>query len=164
MKTKIYIKVFCLLVVFVTFAIPAKSQNVQDSAYIKEYRAALNDYLEASGTKNTVFSMVPKIGQLMKTDYPSVSDKIWTRLCVNLNNGFQKKMVDIYLPIFRKYVSLEDLKAIAVFFNSPAGKNFAEASPKLAADGMEAGKKLGAEIAEELIRELEKEGYAAKTM
>ena len=54
--------------------------------------------------------------------------------------------------------SLDDLKKIVAFYESPVGKKLGASTPAMMAEGMQIGQKLGMEIATELQQELQAQG------
>ena len=57
-----------------------------------------------------------------------------------------------------KYLTLDDLKKIVAFYESPVGKKLGASTPAMMAEGMQIGQKLGMEIATELQQELQAQG------
>ena len=81
-------------------------------------------------------------------------------------DGFQKKwegkfgskLAELYAPVYQKYLTLDDLKKIVAFYESPVGKKLGASTPAMMAEGMQIGQKLGMEIATELQQELQAQG------
>ena len=62
--------------------------------------------------------------------------------------------VDIYVPIYQKYFTLDELREIVAFYDSPVGRKLAAATPAMTREGMEKGQQLGMEIANEMMAEV----------
>lgn len=59
----------------------------------------------------------------------------------------EEAFIELVLPIYAKHLKPADVKAMIVFYESPAGKALVEAQPAILRDSMEAGAKFGANAA-----------------
>ncbi len=65
---------------------------------------------------------------------PNYMEKVMKRALSVFNIN---KMVDeVYVPLYAKYFTLEDIKAINEFYKSPAGKKTIETTPAITAEAM----------------------------
>ena len=62
------------------------------------------------------------------------------------------------IPIYDKHFTLEELRAILAFYETPAGRAMLAKLPLVLHESMEAGKALGGRIGEETARRLKAEG------
>ena len=69
------------------------------------------------------------------------------------------RMVDIYVPIYSKYLTLADLRELNALYATPVMRKAVGATPAIMQEGMSAGAALGQEIMTELQRELQAGGY-----
>lgn len=58
------------------------------------------------------------------------------------------------LLIYKKYLTLDELKQIVLFYESPVGKKLGEVTPTMAAEGMEVGQQLSVEMMTTLQEEI----------
>jgi uncharacterized protein len=93
----------------------------------------------------------------LKAQMPQVPDLFWTK--------FQQKMdthelIEKVIPVYDKYYTIEDLKAINLFYETPAGQKVLSTLPQLIQEtmriGQQWGEKMGKEAVEEAEQELEK--------
>lgn len=124
-----------------------------------EYSRELSELLETSGALETadiiMVQLIPALKQITVKDAPL---GFWDEFQRKWNRETREKLVEFYVPIYKKYLSLEDLKKIVVFYDTPAGKRLAAANPSITRDGMQAGQQLGMEIAAQMMREMEQLG------
>lgn len=107
------------------------SETVQD-----EYTAELRKYFTASGTDAAFPVMMETMMDVFKEmvtpeEFKIISQTIQT-------TGYEK-LLELFTPIYRKHISLEDLKEINKFYATPAGKRLATALPKISAESMNIG-------------------------
>ncbi len=72
-------------------------------------------------------------------------------------------MIEQIMPLYDKYFSLEDLKAVNAFYLSPAGQHMIAALPQLMHESMQIGQKWGQKVAKEVMEDIsaEKQKLAA---
>ena len=91
---------------------------------------------------------------MMKQASPGTADAFWDDFAAKWKTKFADRMVDLYVPIYQKYLTIDDLKDLIAFYETPIGKKLAEATPKMTVEGMQLGQKIGMEMATELQNEL----------
>lgn len=121
----------------------------------KAYEAALEDVLKLSGQTTSVEAMLPQVIAVYKQMSPTVPAAFWDAFQKKWVEKFNGKLAEVYTPIYQKYLTLADLKEIAAFYESPVGRKLGAFTPAMMMEGMQAGQKLGAEIAVDLLKELQ---------
>lgn len=102
--------------------------------------------------------MVPQMIAMLKQQSPSASASFWDGFQKKWEGKFGNKLAELYAPVYQKYLTLDDLKKIVAFYESPVGKKLGASTPAMMAEGMQIGQKLGMEIATELQQELQAQG------
>ncbi|PTL75491.1 DUF2059 domain-containing protein [Vitiosangium sp. GDMCC 1.1324] len=69
----------------------------------------------------------------------------------------EESIVDLLVPVYMKHLSEEDLDAAIAFHESPAGKRFLAAQPRLLEEAKEIGEQWGMNLAEKTLRALAEE-------
>lgn len=111
-----------------------------------------------SGGLATVDTMVPQIIGMMKQQSPSVSEATWNAVMEKAKQFFSDNLVKVYVPIYQKHLTLDDLKKIVAFYESPVGKKLGAATPAITMEGMTAGQQFGMELVTLIQRELDAHG------
>lgn len=149
---KMFFGAALLLALFVSVR-PAAAQG-------DEYRQQLTKMLEKSGALASadviMGQLIPAMKQITIKDVPA---DFWDGFRTKWNRKTKDKLVEIYVPIYKKYLTLDDLKKIVAFYESPVGKKLAAATPSMTGEAMQAGQQLGMEIAREMVQEMEQLGY-----
>ena len=60
---------------------------------------------------------------------PQAPDEFWKELDASMN-GMYDKMIKAVIPVYKKYLTLDDLKEIIKFYETPVGKKLSEMNPK----------------------------------
>lgn len=127
-----------------------------------QYRATLEKMMQVSGSLEAGSKVVAQIATYFKQNMPEVPEAYWDKFVAKWNMQAETLLVDIYVPIYQKYLTLEDLDAILAFYESPVGKKLAGSTPAITSEGMQAGQLLGQQLVQEVMQELSNEGYAPK--
>lgn len=142
-----------LLTVILSGGLPLRS-----AAQGGEYRAALAEMLERSNALSTVDVVMDQLLPALKQMEPDAPAAYWDQFAAKWNTERLKdRLVDMYVPIYRKHFTIKDLRKLIAFYKSPAGRKLAEATPEMTVEGMQAGQQLGWEIVREVQRELDGE-------
>ena len=152
MKKGLVLMLMCVAMLFAA----APSAFAQDPD--KEYKETLSKMLTLSGALPAAEAMIPQIIGMMKQTAPSTPDSFWNEFITTWKSKFINKLVDGYAPIYKKYLTLSDLKQIVAFYESPVGKKLGAATPKMTTEGMQMGQQLGMEIATDLQKALDARG------
>lgn len=146
-------KILCLVVcaIFVA-ALPARAQS-------DEYRKAVAEMMELTGALRNADVVMTRLVGYMKTSLPSVPEAVWAKMVSKFNEKIRARMVDIYVPIYFKYLTLEDLGKLNEVYASPVMQKMVGATPEIMQEGMAAGAAMGQEIVAEMQKELQAEGY-----
>ncbi|QNK61552.1 DUF2059 domain-containing protein [Pedobacter sp. PAMC26386] len=142
---KTIILLFSFILCTVTLSFSQKKQTYQES---------LKQMMIATGAENIFRTAINQMLASYKTQRPEIKEEIWT----GLDESFQKigmdELIILLLPIYQKHVSEEDIQNITAFYQTPTGKRYAEKSPVIAQESMQAGETWGQKIGEELEKKL----------
>lgn len=151
MKKGLVLVVMCVAMLF------AAAPSASAQAPSDEYKATLEKMLELSGSMASAKAMVPQMISMLKQQ-SSASVSFWDGFQKKWEGKFGSKLAELYAPVYQKYLTLDDLKKIVAFYESPVGKKLGASAPAMMAEGMQIGQKLGMEIATELQQELQAQG------
>lgn len=148
-----------VLVVMCVAMLMAGTQSVSAQTSDKVYKETLQKMLEVSGSMASAKAMVPQMIAMMKQQSPTTANNaFWDGFQKKWENKFGTRLAELYAPIYKKYLTLDDLKKIIAFYESPVGKKLGSSTPAMMAEGMQVGQQLGMEIATELQQELQAPG------
>lgn len=159
---KTLLAVFFALLLSVS-PVMAQTDTVQDKA-IEDYRKALEQLLEASGTKTTISARFPFIIKMLKDMCPGVPEEVMTKMENKFRDFFFNNIMDLYLPVYMRYLTIDEVKEYTAFYNTPLGRKVAMTLPTLSVELAQAGRLAGEKIAKEMLEELAKEGYKPVNM
>ena len=81
-------------------------------------------------------------------------DEIMKQIEEKFRTVFFDNINELYVPVYKKYYTLEELKAYVDFYETPLGKKVAATTPLLTKDLFEAGQEAGKNIIKEVLKEL----------
>ena len=120
-------KLVLMLLIMLGSGIMMSAQTVS-----KEYENEVERYLQLSNTKEMTIQTVEQAWQqnnLPITDYHAaavaVFDNLWPKITKDV------------AVVYSKYITLDDLKQINAFYETPEGKKLVEAGPQMSNDIMQ---------------------------
>ena len=142
---------FCLLLI-PTYSSAQNNDSLTVSD--KEYRAAVERLVMVSGGRKALETNYPLLMESLKKMCYYVPDEIMKQIEEKFRTIFFDNINELYVPVYKKYYTLEELKAFADFFETPLGKKVAATTPLLTKDLFEAGQEAGKNIIKEVLKEL----------
>lgn len=125
----------------------------------QEYRQALNRLFQVSGTEQSYQAAIKQMYTMFREQYPSVDTKVWDDLEKEFSQTSLEDLTDMLVPVYSKYMTLEDLKELIEFYESPIGIKFAKNTPLIMQESMQVGQQWGMKIGEKLQQKMEQEGF-----
>lgn len=114
----------CIIALF-TLTLPVSAQNLNAT---DEYTETMKKIMVLSGASATTDDFLPKLSSMMKFNAPEKDEAYWNEFAKKWKEKVENKVLEICTPVYKKHLTLEDLKAVASFYESPVGKKYKETS------------------------------------
>ncbi|MDF1698358.1 MAG: DUF2059 domain-containing protein [Saprospiraceae bacterium] len=137
------------------FTVSSFSQTDADA----EYKEVLNTLLEVSGTEANYKVAIDQMLPMFKQQYSSVPEETWMELDKEFKSISIASLVDLLVPVYQKHLTIDDLKEVIAFYNTPIGKKFAEKSPFITQESMQVGQEWGMKIGQKVANKMSELGY-----
>jgi len=122
-----------------------------------EKRKEIEKMLRLTGVEKLSEQIANQMLTSLRTQLPQVPETFWTKFQQKMNT---RDLIEKIIPVYDKYYTIEDLKAINAFYETSTGQKVISALPQLMQEtlkiGEEWGQKIGQEAAEEAEKELKK--------
>lgn len=132
-----------------------------DDGIVPEKKAEILRMLQLTGTQKLMEQMKTQMITGLRTQLKGVPDEFWVRFQQKMN---MDELLQKLIPLYDKYYSLEDLRAVNAFYASDVGRRVLETLPKISREstaiGMEWGKRIGEEAEREVREELKQKESA----
>jgi len=119
-----------------------------------EKRKEIEKMLRLTGMEKLVTQMKGQMIANVRKGAPGVSDEFWNRFEQKMD---MHELVEKIIPIYDKYYTIDDLKAINGFYESPAGQKILATLPQIMQESMKVGQEWGERIGREAASEAEQE-------
>ena len=120
-----------------------------------EKRKEIEKMLRLTGVEKLVGQMETQMIEGMRAQMPQVPELFWTKFQQKMNT---RELIERVIPVYDKYYTTEDIKAVNTFYESPSGQKLLATLPQLMQEtmkiGQEWGEKIGKQAAEEAEQEL----------
>ncbi len=121
-----------------------------------EKEVQIKKLLAITGSAQLGDQILDQLLSSFEKNLPQVPKEFWQ----GFKNEFKSdEIANRLLPIYDKYISLEDLTELIKFYESPAGQRVLKTLPQIQKDSFATGQEYGKEITDRLIKELKEKGY-----
>lgn len=122
----------CIIALFaITFPVFSQNSNAED-----EYKETLKKIMNLSGASATTDDLFPKLCATMKLNAPGKDEAYWKEFARKWKKAVEDKVMEIYTPVYKKHLTLGELKEIAAFYESPIGEKYKETTLALMSEAM----------------------------
>lgn len=88
--------------------------------------------LELNGTLPAARQTAEQVVSQLRTTNPSIPAEVWTRYTALATD--RQTLIDLYAPIYGRYLNDENVLGIVAFYTSPLGSRWREALPQIAVE------------------------------
>ena len=125
----------------------------------KQYTETLNKMFEVSGTEGSYQAAIKQMFSMFKQQYSNVEVEIWTDLEKEFSKKSLNELTKMLVPVYSKYMTLEDLNELIKFYNTPTGKKYAKSTPLIMQESMQIGQQWGMKIGQDFEKKMKDRGY-----
>jgi len=125
----------------------------------KTYRESVKKMLKLTGAEETFNGVVKQMLALVKSEKTNIPDNFWKEFEKDFLNTSLDDIVDRLAPIYVKYLTLDDVKKIIEFYQTPAGRKLGEKTPIITRESMQMGQQWGMSINQKIQDKLKEKGY-----
>ena len=128
-------------------------------AFSQASEAKIKEFIKITGADKLAISSMQTYMDQLKKNAPNIPDEFWNEFAKEFTAD---KMVQLYVPIYAKYYTESDIDELIKFYKSPVGQKTISVLPSILQESMEAGGKMGREVAERVMEKLDGEkGYTS---
>lgn len=135
-----------------TAAIMFASCALQGAEITPEKRVEIEKLLKLSGMEKLVDQLMGQMITSLKPSFPDVPEEFWVKFAKGMD---AKELIARIVPIYDKYYTIEDLRAVNAFYETSAGQKVLSTLPQIMKESMQAGQEWGASVGERVAREVE---------
>ena len=144
-------KLIALIVVVVLSVSSVMAGDIKNDAYYKDFIK----FLKVSGAlENQKVMLKSMFDQYRKM--PNAKPEVFNNMEDMMNNELDALNKTLF-PVYKKYLSHEDLKAIIKFYESPAGKKMVKSQPLIIKESFQIGVKWGQGVAKRVMEKMNKQ-------
>jgi uncharacterized protein len=124
-----------------------------------EYREALQTMFKVSGSEEIYQTAISQMFTMFKEQYATVKEETWVSLEAEFKNTSINDLIELLTPTYQKHLTLEEIKGLIEFYETPVGKKYAQKSPLIMQESMQIGQQWGMKIGEEFAKKMKDKGY-----
>jgi len=124
-----------------------------------KYKESLQKMMILSGSEESYKMAITQMMTMFKQQKPDVPANIWDELEAEFLKTSLTDLVDMLTPVYKKHLTLEDVKGMISFYETPLGKKFALKTPLIMQESMQVGQQWGMKIGQEFAKKMAEKGY-----
>src|SRR5687767_12722582 len=124
-----------------------------------KYKSTLKKMLEAGGSEASFKVVIKQMFDMLKQQNTNVPDSLWSDFEKEFSKTSMDELVDMLSPVYQKHMTITDLEVIIGFYQTPAGKKYAEKTPLIMQESMQVGQQWGMKIGQKFREKLQEKGY-----
>ncbi|HEY6914419.1 MAG TPA: DUF2059 domain-containing protein [Paludibacter sp.] len=120
----------------------------------KEYSNALKRMFELSGSEESYKVVIKQVVYMQKSKNPYDID--WTEIEKELLKTSMSDLVEMLVPIYQKYMTIDDIKEMTKFYQTPVGQKYAKNTPLIMQESMQVGQQWGQKLGKDIEEKIKK--------
>ena len=112
-----------------TSILPASAQN---SDQTDEYKTLLKKIMTLSGSSASSEAIMSQLMASMKNGPFQQGEAYWKDFASKWTRKIEDKVMEVYAPIYQQHMTLDELKKVVAFYESPAGRKLGETATAVA--------------------------------
>ncbi len=116
-----------------------------------EKRQEIDRLMRLTGMVSLMDQMKGQMIANYRKTMPLVAGEFWTRFQDRID---MKQLLERIVPIYDKHYTIEDLKAVNAFYETPAGRKLLSSLPAVMQESMQVGQQWGQELGQSIGAEL----------
>ncbi len=129
------------------------------AAQSNDYLKSVEELLSVSGSGAVLQKIIPSMLSMLKEQIPIIPDAYWNELEQEITKTAPAELAIMIVPVYRKYLSQEELNEIIAFYKTPAGQKLATVSPQISAELLSVGQQWGLQLSQKVLKQLQEKGY-----
>ncbi len=137
-------------------SMPAAAQSAARAhAPDTEKTRAIRKLMQVTGAGQIGVQVMQQMIAAFKQNLPKVPEKFWQDFLKQANPD---ELVDLIVPIYDKHLSLDEVRAIIQFYETPAGKKLVSILPQVTQESMAVGQEWGRDLANKVMTQIKEKG------
>jgi uncharacterized protein len=119
-----------------------------------EKRKEVERMLRLTGMEKLTEQIKTQMISGLKAQMKQVPETFWTKFQQKLDT---RELLEKIIPLYDKYYTIEDLKAVNAFYESPTGQKVLSTLPQIMQESMKIGQEWGEKVGRQAAEEVEQE-------
>jgi hypothetical protein len=144
----------CALFLTLLTTVKAAEAGTAASGISKEKVVEIEKMLRLVGMEKLMEQVKTQMLTALRQQIAGASGDYWKRFEEKFDT---RELLQLVMPLYDKYYTMEDLKAINAFYESPAGQKVVTTLPQITQESMKIGQAWGEAMGKRVEREVQEE-------
>ena len=137
---------------------PALAQQGEAAAQVEPEKAeAIRQLLLLTGASELMVASIETSMPVQRAANPEIPDVFWEEFVARLRADVDR-FIELLVPLYDRHLTLDEIRQLIAFYESPLGKRLVEVQPILAQESMLAGQEWGGRLSMEVAADLARRG------
>ena len=141
------------LLLLSSFSVTANAQSADS------YEQLMEKMLVVTNSTATFKAAINQVITMLKQQSPNAPEDFWVSMEGELTKNVPNDMAVMLSPIYKKYLTAEDLTQLIAFYDSPIGKKLSIVNPQIVTESMAAGQQWGMSLVPKIQEQMKAKGY-----
>jgi hypothetical protein len=123
------------------------------------YKTTLKKLIQVSGTEGSFKAAIQQMFGMFRQQKSEVPATFWDACEAEFTGTSLDELIGMLTPVYQKHMTETDIKNIIAFYETPAGKKYAESTPAITQESMEVGQQWGMKVGQRVMEKLKANGY-----
>jgi hypothetical protein len=124
-----------------------------------EYAVRMTKLFEISGSEETYHAAIDQMFKGLRQQKTTIPDSVMAAYEKEFQKTSMQELIKMLQPVYEKHLSLTDINEIIRFYESPVGKKYADKTPMIMRESMQAGQQWGMKVANDFQEKMKAKGY-----
>jgi hypothetical protein len=120
------------------------------------FSGAVQRLLVATGARTNMHIVIDGMIDVYRRNLPQVPAQMWEEMRKSFDVD---TLIAMEIPIYQKYLTLDEVRAIANFYETPIGKKLISVQPMILQESMAVGRAWGEQVGRQIMEKLKAQGY-----
>ncbi|HUS35446.1 MAG TPA: DUF2059 domain-containing protein [Verrucomicrobiae bacterium] len=147
-------QVLCAVLVLFSTISTALAAEPARPTIAKEKIVEIEKTLRLVGMEKLMTQMKNQLFTMFREKMTQAPEEYWKRAEAKFDMA---ELIQLLVPLYDKYYTMEDLQALNAFYESPAGQKMLSTLPQITQESMKIGQAWGEEVAKRIERDVQTE-------
>jgi hypothetical protein len=149
-------KKYSMILLVVVFLLITGARLEAGNTVSAEKKTEILELMKLTRTRDLALEMKNRVISALRQSFPDAPESYWENLKKRIK---EKILLDNFIPVYDRYLSLGDIRHLIAFYKTPAGRHYLAVKETMVLESVQEGKKWAMGWILTVFKELKGRGY-----